>query len=101
MRDAGTAINSHTIRWVMKAVIEERCPALIDLGYLTLSKTFISRWAREQLNWRWRAKTTAASKLPGDWEEQGIKMAMRIGANMEIYKVCHCDNAVTQFVTKR
>lgn len=87
MRRAGTALNSHTIRWVMRAVIEERCPALIDLGYLTLSKSFICRWAREQLDWRWRKKTTAASKLPSDWEERGVKMAMRIGAHMGMHKV--------------
>jgi hypothetical protein len=92
MRVAGAAINSHMIRWVMRAVIEERCPALINLGYLTLSKTFVCRWAREQLGWRWRVKTTAASKLPGDWEEQGVRMAMRIGAHIGLHKVSNCNS---------
>ena len=31
--------------------------------------------------------TTAASKLPDDWEEQGIRMAQRMGATMQLHKV--------------
>jgi hypothetical protein len=85
MRAAGTPLNTHVIRWVMQSIIQLRNPALFT--YLTLSKSFISNWARQQLHWSWRARTTAASKLPADWEEQGIQMAMRIGANMEMHKV--------------
>lgn len=85
MRAAGTPLNTHVIRWVMHSIMQLRRPAL--LTHLSLSKSFISLWAREQLHWTWRARTTAASKLPADWEEQGIKMAMRIGANMEMHKV--------------
>jgi hypothetical protein len=85
MRAAGTPLNTHVIRWVMHSIIQLRNPALFQ--YLTLSKSFISLWARQQLHWSWRARTTAASKLPADWEQQGIQMAMRIGANMEMHKV--------------
>jgi hypothetical protein len=85
MRAAGTPLNTHVIRWVMHSIMQLRRPAL--LTRLSLSKSFISLWARMQLHWTWRARTTAASKLPADWEEQGIKMAMRIGANMEMHKV--------------
>jgi hypothetical protein len=85
MRAAGAPLNSHIIRWVMHAIMQERCPAL--LRHLALSQTFISVWARSQLDWRWRARTTAASKLPADWEGQGVLMAKRIGAVMEMHKV--------------
>ncbi len=78
-------MNARVIRWVMRAVMQQMAPALLDS--LTLSQTFISRWAREQLQWRWRSRTTAASKLPLDWEVQGVQMAMRIAANMEMHRV--------------
>lgn len=85
MREAGAPIGIAVVRWVMQAVLEKRAAHL--LSSLQLSDSFISRWVREQLEWRWRASTTAASKLPADWEDQGIMMAKRIAANMEMYKV--------------
>ena len=39
----------------------------------------------------WRKATTAASKLPNDWEEQGLQMAMRIAAAMALHKVSVVD----------
>lgn len=85
MRTSGAPVNSRVIRWVMRAVMTDMQPAL--LSGLTLSQSFISRWAREQLQWRWRARTTTASKLPLDWEEQGVLMSQRIAATMEMHKV--------------
>jgi hypothetical protein len=81
MRTAGAPVNSRVIRWVMHAVMQRMQPAL--LNYLTLSQSFISDWAREQMQWRWRSRTTAASKLPLDWEEQGVRMAMRIASSLD------------------
>jgi len=85
MRAAGAPINCRVIRWVMLAVLQEANPALL-LRY-QLSQPFISRWAQQQLDWRWRARTTAASKLPADWEAQGVLMAKRIAAAMEMHDV--------------
>jgi hypothetical protein len=85
MRAAGAPINSRIIRWVMLAVLQEAKPALL-LQY-KLSQPFISGWARQQLEWRWRARTTAASKLPADWEAQGVLMAKRTAALMEMHSV--------------
>jgi len=85
MRDAGAPLNSRVIRWVMLAVLQESNPSLLQQH--TLSQPFISGWARQQLDWRWRARTTAASKLPADWEAQGVLMAKRIAATMEMHDV--------------
>ena len=85
MRAAGAPINSRIIRWVMLAVLQEASPAL--LLQHKLSQQFISTWARQQLQWRWRARTTAASKLPADWEAQGVLMAKRVAALMEMHGV--------------
>ena len=82
MRQAGAPMNSHIIRWVIEA---HSPPSL--LKQLKLSQQYISSWARTTLKWSWRHKTTAASKLPNDWEEQGITMAMRIAATMQRHSV--------------
>jgi len=87
MRAAGTAINSHVIRWVMQGIIEMRTPQQSKLRALKLGRAFISLWARKTLKWSWRKSTTTASKLPLDWEEQGLQMAMRIAATMEMKQV--------------
>lgn len=85
MRASGVPLNSRVIRLVMIAVLQEASPALL-LRH-KLSQQFISSWARQQLDWRWRVRTTAASKLPADWEEQGVLMAKRIAAHMEMHNV--------------
>jgi hypothetical protein len=94
MRQAGTPLNSCIIRCVMLAVLEERHPAVLQ--QLTLSQQYISTWVRRtpRLQFRWRARTTAASKLPNDWEEQGIQMSMRIGAAMQLHRVSHLGNTL-------
>jgi hypothetical protein len=67
LRQAGTPLNSHIIRWVMLAVLQEKHPAVLET--LTLSQTYISSWVRgnPRLHFRWRARTTAASKVLLDW----------------------------------
>ena len=85
LRDAGMSVNSHVIRWALQAVFRRRDPLL--LTSLQLSQQWISYWVRTKLKWRWRARTTAASKLPVDWEEQGVLMAKRIAAQMEMHDV--------------
>lgn len=89
LRTAGTPLNSHIIRWVMLALLQQH-PTVLQ--QITLSQQFISKFVRNnpRLQFRWRARTTAASKLPDDWEEQGIHMAKRMGATMQLHKVRHC-----------
>jgi len=86
LRKAGMPLNSHVVRWVMLAVLEKH-PAVLQ--QLALSQQFISKFVRSnpRLQFRWRARTTAASKLPDDWEQQGIHMAQRMGATMQLHKV--------------
>ena len=80
LRDAGMPVNSHVIRWTLQSIFRTHDPSLLDS--LALSQQWISAWARTKLQWRWRARTTAAGKLPHDWEEQGVLMAKRIAAKM-------------------
>jgi len=85
LRDKGVPVNSHVIRWAMQSVFKRMEPPLLET--LKLSQQYLSFWVRKQLKWRWRARTTAASKLPLTWEEDGVLMAKRIAAHMEMYSV--------------
>ena len=51
------------------------------------SQQWISAWVRSKLQWRWRSRTTAASKLPIDWEQQGVQMAKRVAYRMGMNNV--------------
>lgn len=88
MRDkdkGGISVGIDAIRWVMRAVIEENAPEL--LSSYKLSRAFICKWARNKMNWTWRSRTTAAAKLPLDWQSKGIDMAKRIAVHMELDQV--------------
>jgi hypothetical protein len=85
MRERGSVVNIAVIRYVMRAVITKQQPNL--LNNLQLSRTFISDWAREQMQLTWRVRTTAASKLPENWRERGVEMAKIIACLMQIHKV--------------
>jgi hypothetical protein len=101
LRTAGTPLNSHIIRWVMQAVLQENHPAVLQ--QLTLSQSFISTWVRNnpRLHFRWRARTTAASKLPDDWEDQGILMAQRMAVQMQLHKVSWHSHSDCEYVRVR
>jgi len=85
MRERGASVNILVIRHVMRAIFQADCSTLLDT--LKLSHGFVSSWAREELQYSWRTRTTAASKLPIDWRNQGIDMAKRIAYNIQVYKV--------------
>jgi hypothetical protein len=59
--NTGISINRTSIRWVMHSIINKRCPEL--LNELSLSRTFISSWARCVMGWSWRVGTSVASKV--------------------------------------
>jgi len=85
MRDRGAVVNIRIIQLVMKLVIEIKQPEM--LPKMKLGPMYISRWARDHMSFSWRQRTTAASKLPLDWRDQGIKMAERIAFFMQLHKV--------------
>ena len=85
LRQQGATVNIAIVRWVMQGITEEKQPQL--LTKFRLSKSFISAWVHSALQWSWRKRTTAASKLPLDWRQQGIKMAKRIAAGMQLNRI--------------
>lgn len=85
LRQHGAPVSRRVIRWVVRGVLELRAPQLLDSFHI--SAGWISKWARTEMKWSWRKSTTAASKLPLDWEERGVQMAMRLAAQIEMYDV--------------
>ena len=85
MRERGAAISRAVAQHILRIVVQERAPALL-LEY-KISLSFVSRWLHSYLGWSSRVQTGAASKLPADWRQQGIDMAMRIAFNMQVHKV--------------
>jgi len=85
LRDSGLPVNSHVIRWTLRAVFSEKCPELLE--NIQLSQQWISHWVRAKLQWRWRARTTAASKVPLDWEQRGVEAAKRVAYQMGMNSV--------------
>jgi hypothetical protein len=43
-----------------------------------VSKRFSRKFLNCYLGWTWRRATTAANKLPEDWEQQGDEMAFKV-----------------------
>jgi len=86
LRTAGTPLNSHIIRWVMQAVLQDRCPALLQ--QLKLSQAWISGWVRNhpRLQFRWRSRTTTASKLP---EARNFEIGSSVSIHRFISSMCH------------
>jgi hypothetical protein len=85
LRDQGAVINVRITKLLMRVVLEQHCPPLLQ--QLKLSNSFVSNWVREELNFTWRLRTTAAQKLPLDWRTQGMYMAKRIAVNVHQYRV--------------
>ena len=85
LRDSGLPVNSHVICWTLRAVFKEHAPAMLQ--EMQLSQQWISFWVRSKLQWRWRQRTTAASKLPNDWEQLGVQMAKRVAYWMGLHDV--------------
>jgi len=84
MRERGAIVNVLIIRLVFRVLIAPH-PDIVK--QLTVSSSWCQLWARQHLQWSWRVRTTAASKLPLDWRDQGVTAAKRVAFAMQIHKV--------------
>lgn len=68
----------------MKAVLKQRHPEILieNGGPLKLSKWFCKSFVKKYLNWTFRRATTAAQKVPIDWERQVLHMTQRLAINV-------------------
>ena len=85
LRDGGGPVDTIVIRLIAMDVLKRHAPEL--LKELKLSDSWCKRLAADMMGYSWRTATTAASKLPNDWRDQGVKMAKRIAYNVQLYKI--------------
>ena len=80
----GIAVGLRLVRWTVAAVAEK-----LQLPDPPLCNASLSRFVHRVLNWTWRCRTTAAGKLPEDWQAQleGTQMAQRIAVHIEFSEV--------------
>jgi hypothetical protein len=75
---------------LIKGIIALREPQLLQDPNITGFRVGID-WTRAfiktELNWSYRASTTAAGKLPHDYEEQGKKMAQRCAYLVKMHNI--------------
>ncbi len=79
MRGGGQPLNAPVLRAVLEGVVEVKAPQLLrsNGGPWGLSENWVKEWIRSKLGWSFRVATTAAQKLPKDWEHQLDMMAYR------------------------
>jgi len=53
----------------------------------SVSKTFGKAFVQKHLGWTWRRVTTAASKLPEDWEKQSDETTYRVVALCKLHNI--------------
>jgi hypothetical protein len=89
-KKAGQPLYARSIRNLIIPFIQKRAPDLLVQENSTsfkVSLSWVREFARNELNWSFRKATTAASKLPKDWELQGLRMTQRIAYLVKCYNV--------------
>jgi hypothetical protein len=84
------------IQGIMQGCIQQSAPEMFqwtvtgkrgeDVKFL-VSKTFGKAFIRKHLGWTWKRVTTAASKLPENWEKQGDEMEYRVAALCKLHDI--------------
>lgn len=69
---------------IMRAVLQQRHPDILfeNGGTLKLSYNFCRAFVSKQLNWTLRKSTTAAQKVPANWEELVHDMNRRLAVTV-------------------
>jgi hypothetical protein len=80
LRESGGSVSIEIVRSIIKCVIQQEDPDL--LLTLKCSKSFVYSFLVNEMQWTHRLGTTAASKVPLDWIDQGVKMAKRIAVKV-------------------
>jgi hypothetical protein len=84
MWDVGQPMDANVAQTVILGIVQALVPELLlkrtgKGGKLfQVSKRFSRKFLNRYLGWTWKKATTAASKLPEDWEQQGDEMAFRV-----------------------
>jgi hypothetical protein len=86
-RAGGQPLSIVIIQPFIKALIQKRAPQLLEDGKFKVSTKWTRTFIKSELNWSYRAATTAAGKLPDDFELQGLTMAQRCAYLIKVHNI--------------
>ncbi|KAJ2924372.1 hypothetical protein H1R20_g12726, partial [Candolleomyces eurysporus] len=92
LRAGGAPLTVVTMHAVMITMIMVMHPKLLETpshngSTFKVSDGFVRKWAEKHLNWTKQKATKAAQKLPGNWEEQCKKSALRKAWSIKEYDI--------------
>ena len=89
MREVGQTLLICIVQSILREMFEAFAPQLLDdkPGGFTMSKQWTNEFMKVYMNWTIRKCTTAASKLPLDWIEQGLNMNYRVSYFAKVYDI--------------
>ena len=87
LRRAGIAIAHGIAHATIYAFLQSRAPELFLKPSFKCSDRFVRRLLASLLNWSYRTATQIAQKLPDNWEQECIDMAMRIAWIIDRFRI--------------
>ncbi len=72
---------------MIKTLIQKREPQLLEDEKFKVSTKWTRAFIKSELNWSYRAATTAAGKLPDDFELQGLTMTQKCAYLINIHNI--------------
>jgi hypothetical protein len=90
MRMARQPLYAVCIQPLLKAIILNKAPQILEGTHsiaFHVSYEWTKNFVKSELNWSYRASTTAAGKLPKDFEEQGKAMAQRCAYLVKVHNI--------------
>jgi hypothetical protein len=86
-RESGLIINSTVAVPIMRTVIQQRAPQLLER--MALSRRWVRHWLRCRGGFTYKKATTSGQKLPVDWEVQVRLMIDRAAAVVASKRIAH------------
>ena len=72
---------------MIKTLIQKREPQLLEDEKFKVSTKWTRVFVKFELNWSYRTATTAAGKIPDDFELQGLTMAQRCAYLIKVHNI--------------
>ena len=89
MRKTGCIVNGTVARAIIVGVPQSLLPSVLaeNGGRFKVSASWVSAFCAEDLGWSFRKGTTAAQKLPNNFNEQGYMTILRLAYYVRVFNV--------------
>jgi len=89
MRKTGCVVNGTVARVIIVGILQSLLPSILveNGGRFKVSASWVSAFCAEALGWSFRKGTTAAQKLPHNFNEQGYMTILRLAYYVRVFNV--------------